>query len=225
MITFLAVIYFLKTVLNFDVFSGPGVLTLEKQKQETRQDNQDQSKSSLNNNSKDDSQEYSETESTSNSNQEDEDEDDAEEDEEKTFDTLDKSYDVSAWSVEQTNAVTDDEDDDDDEDADDNITHVTTLSDSSDDDKVNISKEEVEEEREEEVEDSDDGCDTDEECSELLETDWYQRYSSQRGDNKRWITVWEDCDLDPHHNNAEPPLTTNDRHSPGWEQKIVNLME
>ena len=33
--------------------------------------------------------------------------------------------------------------------------------------------------------DSDDGCDTDEECSELLETDWYQRYSSQRGDNKR----------------------------------------
>ena len=221
MITFLAVIYFLKTVLNFDVFSGPGVLTLEKQKQETRQDNQDQSKSSLNNNSKDDSQEYSETESTSNSNQEDEDEDDAEEDEEKTFDTLDKSYDVSAWSVEQTNAVTDDEDDD----ADDNITHVTTLSDSSDDDKVNISKEEVEEEREEEVEDSDDGCDTDEECSELLETDWYQRYSSQRGDNKRWITVWTDCDLDPHHNNAEPPLTTNDRHSPGWEQKIVNLME
>ena len=191
MITFLAVIYFLKSVLNFDVFSGP-VFALGLHQELQQHNNKDKKTSSSPGDDKQDdggqdgSQESCEAISESSSNSNDDDECDK---------TVDKSYDVSAWD--QTNAaLTDSEDAD--NDGEDGVTNITSVTDSSEEEREEfielereINEEENDNDNEEELSE---GCDieSEDEYSTLFQTEWYRIFEEKAEweANKRWIVFW-----------------------------------
>ena len=179
MITFLAVIYFLKTVLNFDVFSGPEHLQkLHRTRSGGARENYDDTEDNVNKKAEDQSKSRSVSYSQSNNVTV---ESDGEEDDEYNENTVDKSYEVSAWSEEQeylseTNSEADEVD-----------TNITNISDESCD-ELHIEEDEDISKDKDHGQDTYDSektsCSSDSEVEEIdgesiYTTNWYQKYEAQ----------------------------------------------
>ena len=179
MITFLAVIYFLKTVLNFDVFSGPEhLLKLHRTRSGGARENADDTEDNVNKKAEDQSKSRSVSYSQSNNVTV---ESDGEEDDEYNENTVDKSYEVSAWSEEQeylseTNSEADEVD-----------TNITNISDESCD-EIHIEEDEDISKDKDHGQDTYDSektsCSSDSDVEDIdgesiYTTNWYQKYEAQ----------------------------------------------
>ena len=179
MIAFLAVIYFLKTVLNFDVFSGPEHLQkLHRTRTSGARENADDTEDNVNKKAEDQSKSRSVSYSQSNNVTV---ESDGEEDDEYNENTVDKSYEVSAWSEEQeylseTNSEADEVD-----------TNITNISDESGD-EIHIEEDEDISKDKDHGQDTYDSektsCSSDSDVEEIdgesiYTTNWYQKYEAQ----------------------------------------------
>ena len=192
MLTLLAVIYFLKSVLNFDVFSGPGSLRSPSKPtswthsdgEQTQQGDEDTGLQ------EEDQQSRASSDGDNSDNVIAAESDDGDGDEGDNEITCDRSYEVSAWSEDpggHTDTDSDDDDDDDDDDGDQVDTNITNLSDGSGEDLGDMSSHEfnaIDLSLEQDQEGSSQGGDDSEGEGEagslhqsVLDTEWYRQYA------------------------------------------------
>ena len=189
MLTLLAVIYFLKSVLNFDVFSGPGSLrSPSKPTSWTHSDGEQTQQGDEDTGVQEDDQQSSASSDGDNVIAAESDDGDGDGDEGDNEITCDRSYEVSAWSEDpggHTDTDTDSDDDDDDDDDGDQVdTNITNLSDGSGEDLGDMSSHEfnaidlsLEQDQEGSSEGGDDSQGEGEVYQSVLDTEWYRQYA------------------------------------------------
>ena len=196
MLTLLAVIYFLKSVLNFDVFSGPGSLrSPSKPTSWTHSDGEQTQQGDEDTGLQEEDQQSKASSDGDNSDnviaaESDDGDGDGDGDEGDNEITCDRSYEVSAWSEDpggHTDTDSDDDDDDDDDDGDQVDTNITNLSDGSGEDLGDMSSHEfnaIDLSLEQDQEGSTEGGDDSEGEGEaeslhqsVLDTEWYRQYA------------------------------------------------
>ena len=191
MLTLLAVIYFLKSVLNFDVFSGPGSLrSPSKPTSWTHSDGEQTQQGDEDTGLQEEDQQSKASSDSDNVIAAESDDGDGDGDEGDNEITCDRSYEVSAWSEDpggHTDTDSDDDDDDDDDDGDQVDTNITNLSDGSGEDLGDMSSHEfnaIDLSLEQDQEGSSEGGDDSEGEGEaeslhqsVLDTEWYRQYA------------------------------------------------
>ena len=187
MLTLLAVIYFLKSVLNFDVFSGPGSLrSPSKPTSWTHSDGEQTQQGDEDTGLQEEDQQSKASSDSDNVIAAESDEGDGDEGDNEI--TCDRSYEVSAWSEDPGGHTdTDSDDDDDDDDGDQVDTNITNLSDGSGEDLGDMSSHEfnaIDLSLEQDQEGSSQGGDDSEGEGEagslhqsVLDTEWYRQYA------------------------------------------------